>query len=451
MTHRRHLAACCAVLIAAGCSLPWSRPAAPHRAARPHAAQVPGPDAQFLLDGSPASGAVNVTGRSHLRVTFTAQVPPAAVAVTVDGRPVPADALAWSADLLSVEVPVTGLTPYQPARVALGGPARLTAPVPLQVTMLATVPANATTGIQPGFRPQTPIAVVVENSGAARPQSGLQDADIVYEYLSEYAITRMTAIYFARIPPAVGPVRSCRMINPYLGFAYAAVTVCSGVSDGTGGWIVGSASGSVAVPNVMELYDRDVHEFRIGSRAVPHNLYTSGDRAGSLRSEKPQPAGAYAVDAPHDDTVAGVPADPPAVGLHGVTYGYDGGSRQYFRYDHGTPFIDEVTGQQLHVKNVVLLHVPFHDAGWVEDDNGGAHSVWYDMLGSGSAEVYSDGQVVHATWHMGAAGQRYFDNHTPVWFTDTAGQVLLLNTGLTWIHVVGNGQERCPVSPADCG
>jgi Protein of unknown function (DUF3048) N-terminal domain/Protein of unknown function (DUF3048) C-terminal domain len=385
-------------------------------------------------------------------VTFTAQVPPAAVTVTLDGKPVPADSLAWSADLLSVEVPLAGVMPYQPARVAIGVPAPIVAPAPLQATMMATVPANSTTGVAPGFRPQTPIAIAVENSGPARPQSGLQDADLVYEYLSEYSTTRMTAIYFARIPSLVGPVRSCRMINPYLGFAYAGFTICSGVSGGTAGWILGTVPGAVMVPNVMELYDKGGHFVRVGFRAAPHNLYTSGDRAERLRSEGSQPPGAYAVDPPHGDVAAGQPADAPQVPLHGVTYAYDGGSGQYLRYDHGTPFTDQVTGQQLHAKNVVLLHVPFHDAGWVEDENGGAHSVWYHMLGSGPAEVYSDGLVVHGTWHMGTSeGQLYFDNHTPVWFTDEAGKVMVLNTGLTWIHVLGNGQERCPQSPAGCG
>jgi hypothetical protein len=317
--------------------------------------------------------------------------------------------------------------------------------------MMATVPANSTTGVGAGFRPQTPLEIVVENSGPARPQSGLQDADLVYEYLSEYGITRMTAIYFAHIPAQVGPLRSCRMINPYLGYAFAGLTVCSGVSDGTGGWIVGTTPGSHPVANLMESTDRGGHFFRVGFRAAPHNLYTSGDRAERLRSEQAVPPSAYAVDPPHDDVAAGQPADPPQVPLHGVAYAYDGGSGQYLRFDHGAPFADQVTGQQVHAKNVVLMHVPFHDAGWVEDDNGGAHSVWYDMLGSGPAEVYSGGQVVHGLWHMGGAGQSYFDNHTPVWFSDEAGRVMLLNTGLTWIHVLGNGQDRCPQSPAGCG
>jgi hypothetical protein len=125
-----------------------------------------------------------------------------------------------------------------------------------------------------------------------------------------------------------------------------------------------------------------------------------------------------------------------------VHWDYDAGSKQYVRSDHGTPFVDEQYHTVLHAKNVVVLHVGFHDAGWVEDDNGGAHSIWYDMLGSGPAEVWSDGKLVHATWHMGSGGtQWYFENHQPVWFTDEQGKVMELNSGLTWIHVVGNGQN----------
>lgn len=448
MRHDRLLAAGCAVAVLAGCGPPWGRSTTAHRAAGPrHTAAAVG--AQFTLDGSPATGSVTLTARSHLGVAFTAQVPPAEVTVTVGGSPLRTDSLAWSPDLLSFEVPLAGFMPYQPTQLTVVAPMPVVAPQPLQATMLATVPSNPASGIYVGFRPNTPIAIAVENSGPARPQSGLQSADLVYEYLSEYAITRMTAIYFGGIPSVVGPVRSCRMINPYLGYAYAALTMCSGVSDGTGGYMAGSTPGSEPVPRVTESTEGGSHFYRDGSRAAPHNLFTTGGSAAGVRGEYPQPAGAFAVEPAHDDVAAGAPADPPQVPLHGVTYAYDG-SGQYLRYDHGSPFVDQLTGQQLRVKNVVLLHVPFHDAGWVEDDNGGAHSVWYDMLGSGPAEVYSDGLVVHATWHMGSSGQSYFDNHTPVWFTDEAGRPLDLNSGLTWIHVLGNGQDRCPQTPSDC-
>jgi hypothetical protein len=86
------------------------------------------------------------------------------------------------------------------------------------------------------------------------------------------------------------------------------------------------------------------------------------------------------------------------------------------------------------------MHTGFHDAGWVEDDNGGAHSIWYDMNGSGPAEIYSNGKVIQAIWHQGNPGDAYYANNQPVYFTDQQGNLIRLNTGLTWVHVVGNGQ-----------
>jgi len=55
-----------------------------------------------------------------------------------------------------------------------------------------------------------PIAVMVENSFAARPQSGLIFADVVYEVVDEYGITRFVAIFASNEAPVVGPVRSTR-------------------------------------------------------------------------------------------------------------------------------------------------------------------------------------------------------------------------------------------------
>ena len=93
------------------------------------------------------------------------------------------------------------------------------------------------------MRPRTkylpPIQVVVENSGPARPQSGLQQADMVFEYLSEYGITRMTALFFKNVSPLLRSVRSCRMINGYLDFAFDGFHLCSGVSAGTYSWLMG--------------------------------------------------------------------------------------------------------------------------------------------------------------------------------------------------------------------
>src|SRR5262249_30394432 len=65
MRGQRLLAASCAVVVLAGCTLPWSHAPAGHRSARPRPTPVPA-GAQFTLDGSPASGSVTVSARSLL-------------------------------------------------------------------------------------------------------------------------------------------------------------------------------------------------------------------------------------------------------------------------------------------------------------------------------------------------------------------------------------------------
>ena len=67
----------------------------------------------------------------------------------------------------------------------------------------------------------TPVtAIMIENSPDARPQSGLKDAEVVYEAVAEGGITRFLALYQQHHPQLIGPVRSVRMyyvdwLTPY--------------------------------------------------------------------------------------------------------------------------------------------------------------------------------------------------------------------------------------------
>src|SRR6267143_111076 len=58
-----------------------------------------------------------------------------------------------------------------------------------------------------------PVIVQIENSTAARPQAGMQQADMIYEYESEGNVPRLSAVYWHPLPELVGPVRSCRLIT----------------------------------------------------------------------------------------------------------------------------------------------------------------------------------------------------------------------------------------------
>jgi hypothetical protein len=56
-----------------------------------------------------------------------------------------------------------------------------------------------------------PVAVMIENSPDSRPQSGLINADIVFEVVDEYGITRYVAVFSSVEAEIMGPVRSARI------------------------------------------------------------------------------------------------------------------------------------------------------------------------------------------------------------------------------------------------
>ena len=77
-----------------------------------------------------------------------------------------------------------------------------------------------------------PVIVCINNDYAARPQFGTSQADVVYEYVMEgYGITRFSALFYGTPSGQIGPVRSARLINYYMGALYDAGLACSGASD----------------------------------------------------------------------------------------------------------------------------------------------------------------------------------------------------------------------------
>ena len=426
-----------AVLLAA-CG--GQQPAAPRQSPQPVGIS------RITVDGQDATGTITSGPRPQVVVTFVSPMKPSTVRVSLAGTAATGQ---WAPDGRTLTLAPVSLTPYAPTTLDIaagamtsGGQA-LPPGTKLTINPVPVEPANSGNGINPGFKPVAPVMIVVENSGPARPQTGLQQADIVFEYISEYHITRMTAVYFNQVPKLVGPVRSCRMVNAYLDYAFDGLHMCSGASVGTLHWLFGNGQGAPIAPGTINDFDQGNHFFRSSSHYAPHDVFTSDDRALRLRTEWNRPAPDYRVDSPHPDSGLGTATDPPAVSMDtmpgdGITYAYDPAAQVYLRSEGGTAFNMSDTGQ-LRVKNVVVMSVPCHDAGWIEDENGGAKSVWYDLLnGGGEADIYSDGKVVHGRWQMGPGSgtpDQYWKNNRPMYFTDASGAFLELNTGLTWVHM----------------
>ncbi len=288
------------------------------------------------------------------------------------------------------------------------------------------LPATPTpTPARPG-----PAMVQIENSILARPHAGLQQADLVYEYLAEGGITRMTVIYFKPSGnQRIEPVRSARPVTIRLWHAYHGVIFFSGANTKVLQMIQ-----QQQIPALTEGSDGGAYFARDSSRRAPHNLYTDGDRlAQGLKKSAPR----ITYQLPSPGTPAASPA--PAVAnrlvfnqtnVHRVTYTYSAADGAY-AYDTETgPLIDKNTGQPIKPVNVILIQVAHHDAGFT--DVLGAPAVDFDLQGSGPADVFSKGHRYTATWDLTNA-------ELPLKIVGSDGKVMHLPSGLTWIHLVDPG------------
>ena len=115
-------------------------------------------------------------------------------------------------------------------------------------------------------RPKRVLAFKIDNNINARPQSGLQEADSVFEILVEGGMTRFLAFFLDNTSKYLGPIRSARPTDPTVVRPYDGTLVVSGATDGLIPTIRESG-----VPVLEEVTAPAM--FRIGSRKAPHNLY----------------------------------------------------------------------------------------------------------------------------------------------------------------------------------
>src|SRR5439155_4900125 len=170
----------------------------------------------------------------------------------------------------------------------------------------------------------------------ARPQTGLSEADVVYEMVAEFSLTRFLVIYFDGAPKVVGSMRSTR---PYFALA---------MTEYGGGLVhcldVPGVTSILAGGNV---YNFDVCHgdggeaaFRSSDRVAPFNLYVNARTlAGELRQRPPRRAPALQPRQPLPDTA------PEAQGVlvlypegHSVRWTWDG--HVYERRQDGGPHVD---------------------------------------------------------------------------------------------------------------
>ncbi|OPZ63633.1 MAG: putative lipoprotein YerB precursor [Firmicutes bacterium ADurb.Bin506] len=291
------------------------------------------------------------------------------------------------------------------------------------------------------------IGIVVENSPAARPVSGVEDAALVYEVPAEGGITRLLALFsiVPRVP--VGPVRSIRPYIIDLAEAHGVPVAFCGGSPAALAMIK-----QMNYPAVNELV-RPAGFFRDSARRAPHNLYASPDAlmkritGAGFATDSGRTGFAY-------DTVAAIVTGVGVTGPGGtsigagsgvdgtdsanltrlaqgisarmgvnytVSWAYSAESGAYLRSINGKPDVDRSGEHRLTAENVIVVFARTR----VLDDEG---RLAVELEGSGKAVVLSRGGITEARWER-AAGQ-------PLRVVTEDGSSVPLCPGRTWVHVV---------------
>ncbi len=304
-------------------------------------------------------------------------------------------------------------------------------PVRAGAVALFIAAAASSCGIAPSpsaSRP-APLLVQVENLPDARPQSGLQYAAVVYEYVTEGGISRFSAIYTSPPKGRVGPIRSARLVTISLARVYGAIVVFSGGST----YIKGQIQ-SAGIPNADE-NSANGDLFRDNSRPPPHNLYSDGSHLSDLATHVNAPSPSWSLwsrTAPSAVT-GGRPVSGMTVPISAgetPSFSYDASAGGWKRTEPDTgPFIDADTGAPVVVSTVIVQQVAVTPTSQVVDVNG-VTGVDHQITGSGQAQVFTAGREFDATWSQGSSGPPSFS---------VSGRAAPIAPGLVWICLVPTG------------
>lgn len=295
-----------------------------------------------------------------------------------------------------------------------------------------TTVADPLTGLQVSAdaAKQPVVGVMIENLYPdARPQSGLSRAGAVYEAFAEGGITRFWAVFQEPLPDSIGPVRSLRPYYLRWGLEYNIPVVHAGGSQPALGEI-----GPLKMKNIDALSNGSSAFFRLSDRPSPHNLYTNNSKLSELVSKLGfATAPSFTPLVRKDDTPMVTAAHPNikidyGAAAYNLEWQYDAANNNYKRVQGGITQKDRNNGTELTAKNIVVEYTPT-SYGKQPD---GKPETNINIVGSGKAVVFLDGNAVAATWNKAS-------NSAQTIFKDSAGAEIKFNAGNTWYEIIPVG------------
>ena len=299
---------------------------------------------------------------------------------------------------------------------------------------------TTTTTIPPILAPLTGLAVdapitrpalvvKIDNHPKARPQWGLNQADIVFEENVEM-LTRFAAVFHTTDSDPVGPIRSGRRQDVDLLESFNAPLFA---------WSGGNAEVTklIRASTMVDLSHSAANDAggyrRESSRSAPHNLIADTSKLWTLAPEGAAPPQAQFAYRAADEAIPATARETAGIKLSmdGVRVLWEWSSEfgRFLRSQDDKPHVD-VDDVRINAANVVVLYVQYSKSGY---------SPVAKTIGSGEAWVFTAGKLFQGTWERDEAGK-------PFTLKDTAGNEIKLTPGNTWVQLprIGKGVSYLP-------
>ena len=287
---------------------------------------------------------------------------------------------------------------------------------------------------------QRPVAIMLNNAEAAVPQSGINQASVIYEAPAEGGINRLMAICEMENLSGlekIGSVRSARTYFVYYAAEFRAMFVHFGQAKFAELHLQTAYCDNL---NGLETSGDGVF-YRTSDRKSPHNAYTSeaGIQQGIEHMQYNRYYSLYDGFDPYEGTVRfahgeevtlddGMDAQKviPGYPINEPWFEYDAASGEYLRYQYGGAHVDDA-GVQLATKNILILSTPcdhYYDTSYLD----------FHVQAGGTGYYITNGKAIQITWEK---PEEWGVPH----YYDASGNEIDLNPGKTWICVVQQALE----------
>lgn len=307
-----------------------------------------------------------------------------------------------------------------------GGGSTYVAPQPTTISPLRGVSVPAGSLVNPA------LSAKIDNHELARPQIGLERADIVFEELVEGGLTRYLGVWHSDIPDTLGPVRSIRPMDPDIMTPFGGIAAYSG-----GQQQFLDMMNATPLLSVISDYDTSGVFSRSSDRSAPHNVILQSARVVSEHTDLGPPAQQFAY-APTVATASAVIDGTPISTIKArfsnarfPSWAWNAEAQSYLRSQEGATDVDN-NGAQLRATNVVVLRVD------IDDTYGEVPKT--TLIDSGEASVSTGGQAIDATWSKASRAD-------PIRLVDDNGVTIRLGPGNTWIELVPNDRGSFELVP----